>query len=1195
MNFEKIELIGFKSFADKCEIVFDNGVTAIVGPNGCGKSNIADAIRWVLGEQSAKTLRGSSMTDVIFNGTQNRKSLSYCEVSLFFDNTNKIFKSSDYNEVILTRKLFRNGDSEYYINKQPARMRDIVDLLHECGVSKNGYSIIGQGKVAEILSSKPADRRTIFEEAVGISKSKASRLESERKLERTRDNLNRINDIMEEINRQLEPAARAKDKTQKFLEFAGELKYHEINNYLYKRENATSVKEKISIRIQAILEETELNEKELEKATDDYNRHMKESTESDGIIASLHDQILVRSLDQEKLQGQTKIYKERISFYKTEIDRLNADKKDRVERLELLEKALKARGDELVEFKNEMKGLTAERDKLSDKLGALLAEISEGEGLNLSAQSEIIKTAESLAGLSKNIGSLDTEKSVFTTRQKETIEKVDALTSAIKGLYAEKSAIELGISSDEKLLTDLKNQTEELEKTISELNEKISVLSDKAYKANLEISNLTSSKKIYSNIKESYEGYPSSVRKLMLDAKTNAELAKRIKGVVGSVIKTDKKYEQAIEAAIGNAVQNVITANPDDARYLLEYLKRTDGGRVTFLPVSSVKPHLNGAEITSALNERGSLGFATEVVSFDDYFRSVIDFLLGNTLVVDNSENALNISKKYKFNFKIVTLDGDIFNSSGSITGGSRRNSGVTVMSAERMLETISEKIAQLESETEKTNKEKQALTDKSNSFVDKLNSLEESVSNTKQELSVLNERLSSVNSLISDKEKELYEYKEIIESVAGRLNEISKEYLEIEMGNKLLEEKRDQATSESEKLQKKYDKLRLERDSVMDKLTEIKSRISYLESEINAANSDIDRMNKDADDTRLIIKKDADDADSDAAVIEGFYKEIEKLTLSSEESSGIKELRDRLKEYELKKQKLNDLISQDDLKRQIHNSELNKLSEKRHEEELAIAKVDSELEYMEQRVQEEYKLTYEDCLELRDPEYNIVGSNQEIDRLKKRIAMLGNINADAIEEYNRLKERHDDLQTQFDDLLKAEADIKDAIKKLTEEMLATFNEGFGQIKMHFKRIFKELFGGGSADLVLDYTDVVDPLEAGVEIVAEPPGKKLQKISLLSGGEMALTAIAILFAILKLRPMPFCVLDEIEAALDDANVERFARYLQNFSLETQFVVITHKKVTMELSDALFGVTMQEKGVSKIVSVKLADIKDTLED
>ncbi len=1195
MNFEKIELIGFKSFADKCEIVFDNGVTAIVGPNGCGKSNISDAIRWVLGEQSAKMMRGSSMTDVIFNGTQSRKSLSYCEVSLYFDNSNKIFKSVDYNEVILTRKLFRNGDSEYYVNKQPARMRDIVDLLHECGVSKSGYSIIGQGKVSEILSSKPEDRRAIFEEAVGIAKSKATRTESERKLARTRENIVRLSDILDVLDKQLEPASRASEKTKKFLEFSNELKYHEINNYLYKRENATSVKEKINLRIQAINEELELNEKELTKATEDYNLHMQERASSDSIISSLHDQILVKSLDEEKLKSQTKIYHERISFFKSEIERLTKDKKARQERLELLNQAIKSKKVDLARFVEEKDKLSAEVEKHTQKLNNLLTEISKGEDLNQIKQSEILRTAENLAYISKNIGSLDTEKSVFSSRQQEIIEKARVLSENVNALSAEKASIELEISTNENLQNELKTAIDNLETQISSVNNRISELSNEIYKHNLELSNLKSNQRIYFNMKESFEGYPASVKKLMLDSKKNQELARRIKGVVGSVISTDAKYQTALESAIGNAVQNIITATPEDAQYLLEYLKRIEGGRVTFLPVSSVKMRNNSPEIQMAIKETGSLGLATQIVKYDEYFERVIQYLLGNTLVVDNSKNALYIAKKYRFNFKIVTLDGDIFNASGAITGGSRRASSASAMSAERMLESITQKIEELEKVILKKDTEKDSLTSKSNNLVDKYDSLNDKLRAAKENNSVLKERFNSVSALLSEKEAELEQNKEQIESVAGKLLEISKKYSDIEEGNKKLVEQKDLATSENQKLQEHYDKLKQERDALIDQLSHSRARVSFLESEINNSNSDISRMQSETQETQSIIEKDDADIENDNGVIEGFYKEIEKLTLSCEESSGIKELRDELEKQEARKQKLTDTIAQDDLKKQICNSEITKLTDKKHEEEISIAKVDSELEYMEQRVSEEYNLTYEQCVEIRDPEYNITNSNQEIATLKRKINSLGTINPGAIEEYTKLSADYNEQKTQLDDLFKAEADIKDGIKQLTNEMLTTFNEGFAQIREHFKRIFKELFGGGSADLLLIDSETDDPLDAGVEIVAEPPGKKLQKISLLSGGEMSLTAIAILFAILKLRPMPFCVLDEIEAALDDANVERFARYLQNFSKETQFVVITHKKVTMELSDALFGVTMQEKGVSKIVSVKLSDIKDTLEE
>ncbi len=1194
MNFEKIELIGFKSFADKSEIVFDNGVTAIVGPNGCGKSNIADAVRWVLGEMSAKTLRGSSMTDVIFNGTQNRKSLSYCEVSLFFDNTNKIFKSCDYNEVILTRKLFKSGESEYFINKQPARMRDIVDLLHECGVSKNGYSIIGQGKVAEILNSKPEDRRVIFEEAVGISKSKATKAENERKLARTRENMLRLNDIITEISRQLEPAQRSAEKTRKFLELSEELKYHEINNFLYKSENASTIKGKIELRIKAIGEELELNEKELKKSIDSYNEHTKERDDSDIVIAKLHDEILEKSVDQEKLQGKTSVYKEKISYCKSEIERLENEYKEKQEKIELLQKAITAKKESLTSSTNEKETLIKQNLSLNDKLNKVLTEISQGENASQSAQSEIISVAETLADISKNIGSLDTEKSVISTRQQEVIDKVQQLSSEISNLLLEKSKVEAEIVANKALQEDLTKKIDEFEQKVKALNDEISTLSNSIYNLTLNLNKLQTNLRIQQGVKESYEGYPTAVKKLMLDAKTNPVLREKIKGVVAEVITTDKKYELAIETAIGNAVQNIISATPEDAQYILEYLKKLDAGRATILPISWVKTHQDSFEMANAMNERGAIGYATKLVKFDSYFQRIVDFLLGNTLIVDNSYNALQIAKKFNNNFKIVTLEGDVFNTSGAMSGGSRRRN-LNLMATERIIEQLKTEIAQCEAEIDKASKKKEKLTNESNSLVDLLDKFTKDIQIAKQEISALTVKKDTFSEILAQKESEVDSNEEVIRSVKARLDEIKKQYTDIEKDNKLLNEKRETASSENVKLQQKFDQLSKKREDIVAEIANNMSRIAYLDADIISINAEIERMGREVVEAKEQSQKCLDDVAEDKVVIQGFYKEIETLTLTSEETSGIKDLREKLNALETRKQKLSDSIAQDDLKRQFHNAEIAKLNEKRHEEELAITKVDSELEFMQQRVLEEYNETYETCVHQKDPSYDIVNSASEIKRLRTRISSLGNINANAIEECRELSERYDEFSTQMQDLEKAEADIKDAIKKLTDEMLVQFNEGFEEIRIHFKKIFKELFGGGSADLILDYSTSEDPLQAGVDIVAEPPGKKLQKISLLSGGEMALTAIAILFAILKRRPMPFCVLDEIEAPLDDANVERFARYLQNFSKETQFIVITHKKVTMEMSDALFGVTMQEKGVSKIVSVKLADIKDTFED
>ena len=1194
MNFQKIEIIGFKSFADKVEIIFDNGVTGIVGPNGCGKSNIADAIRWVLGEQSAKSLRGSSMSDVIFSGTQNRKMLSYCEVSLYFDNSNKIFPSCEYTQVILTRKLFRSGASEYYINNQPARMRDIINLLHECGVSKNGYSIIGQGKVSEILSSKPEDRRLIFEEAVGIAKTKSEKLENERKLERTRDNITRIVDLTTELERQLEPSRRAAEKTRKSIELYEDLKYNEINNYLYKYDNASTVKEKINLRLQGLIEEYAIRERESKEANDSYNLHMAQVNEFDAKINELNEQILAETVKQERTEGNTKLLREKISFCKSDTVRLEQDNAEKAEKLELLNKAIESKREMAKSFDDEIKSLSKTVDELNKELGKVLKEIQSGEDLAQSAQSKILKSADALADINRNIGSLDTEKNVISSQQKEVLDKVNALTATYDKLTQEIARLKAEILTNESLQEKKVQEIGDIEKAISEANNSVSEISNKIYKLNIEINSLETNHRIYSNIKESFDGYPQGVKNLMLSAKQNSVLNSKIKGVVASIIKTDSKYEIAIETAIGGAVQNVVTATPEDAQYLVEYLKLSKLGRATFLPVNSVKPRTDTREFLSALSEKGAICSATKAVKYDSYYESVIQYLLGNTLIVDNIQNAVQIAKKYRFSFKIVTLDGDILTASGSVSGGSKKLNQSTLLATDNKLSQIDDDLKQKRELLQKLTAQKDGLVQKGNRLVDQLDENNKQVQELKLTLTSLKEKLTSYTELSENCLQDIQANNDAIEQIAARLNDISQEYLDIELGNKKLQQEKESASDDAQKQQAAYDVLRKRRDELIENNTIKQARLSYLHSEIKSANDDIERMKGEYNDTEEIIKKNLVGISQNEQTVANLYDQIENITRVYEENSGIKTLRDELISYKEKKSKLSDQISQDDLRRQVLASEITKLSEKRHAEELAISKVDTELEYMQQRVEEEYHLTYETCQHLRDPEYNFATSQQVINDLKRKLNSLGPVNPSAIEEYETTKTRYDELMVQRTDLEKAEDDIKKAIQKLTNEMLAIFNDGFEQIRSHFQLIFKQLFGGGRADLLLDYTNVEDPLDAGVEIVAEPPGKKLQKISLLSGGEMSLTAIAILFAILKLRPMPFVVLDEIEAALDDANVERFARYLQNFSKETQFIVITHKKVTMELSDALFGVTMQEKGVSKIVSVKLSDIEDVVD-
>lgn len=1195
MNFEKIEMSGFKSFADKVEITFDNGVTGIVGPNGCGKSNIADAIRWVLGEQSAKTLRGSNMTDVIFAGTQSRKSLSYCEVSLYFDNSQRIFKSCDYNEVILTRKLFRSGESEYYVNKQPSLLREIVRLLHECGVSKNGYSIIGQGKVSEILSSKPEDRRVIFEEAVGIAQAKSKKIETERKLERVHENLVRIFDVTSVHEKNLEPLRKAAEKTRQFLDLSEQLKYHEINNYLYKYDNANGIKERIDLRIKGLDEEYKLRSDELSETVERYNAHVEERSKSDEKIRSLNQIILDMSVTQEQFSGRANVYNERISHFNSEIVRLQEEIDTKKEGVELTKKAITAKTESVTKFRAEKEHLAVKLKDLNSELNRVLAEIARDENAAYVAQSAMLKAAENLADISKNLGSLDKEKTFVSDKQRETIDKVNMLTASRKTLEADKAEIVDAILESEKQQAKLNDEISRLEKEISDGNNKLSELSNKIYQLGNYITSLETNKKLYSGLKDSFEGYPTSVKRLMLTAKENAQLNQRIKGVVASIIKTDKQYEVAIETALGNAVQNVVTATPEDAQYLIEYLKRSEGGRVTFLPVSAVRPHLDGSEITSALSDKGAIGLATKLVKYDSYYENVIRYLLGNTLIADSIDNAVIIAKRHRFAFKIVTLDGDVINPSGSMTGGSRRQNQTNLLSSERMIEKLTEDIKQRQAELEKLNRYRETLNGACNDNVDKLDALTEKLQAEKQSYSALKVKLSSYEDLISANESQLQQYNAEIEVVTKRLEEITSEFVHIEEGNRQLSQEKASASSDALKHQSENEQRKQNRDKLMADISEAKSRDSYLDAEIKSSDEEISRLNASLSDDNAVIKRNSELIENDKEIIQKHYEEIKRITAEAEESSGIKEQRDLLLSEENRRKELDVMINQDNLKRDVLNAEITKISDKRHNEEIEKSKVDSELEFMRQRVEEEYNETYETCIRFKDENYDITNSDEQISSLKRSISRLGGINANAIQEYEQLSAEYGDLLTQKEDLEKAESDLKEALKTIRDEMLSEFNAGFEEIRKHFQQIFKELFGGGRADLLLDYTDVEDPLNAGVEIVAEPPGKKLQKISLLSGGEMALTAIAILFAILKLRPMPFCVLDEIEAPLDDANVERFARYLKKFSNETQFIVITHKKVTMELADALFGVTMQEKGVSKIVSVKLSDINETMAD
>ena len=1190
MNFEKVEIYGFKSFADKAEIKFGDGITGIVGPNGCGKSNVADAIRWVLGEQSAKTLRGSSMQDVIFSGTQGRKSLSYCEVSLYFDNSTRMF-SIDYNELIITRKLFRSGESEYYINKQPARLRDIVELLHECGIGKEGYTIIGQGKVEEIMSAKPEDRRLIFEEATGIAKFKTRKNESERKLERTHENLIRYVDILTEIENQLAPLERQAEKAKEFNELSSQLKHHELNTYIAKVDGVESAKNKIYTRIKGLDEQNALRQSELSSAQAEYDKIFSDISDADVRLKNLNDELLEKRVSMEKSSGAKQLYEQKISYLLGQIERSEKE-------IEENEKLAKDCTDNLnnnketLEKDNEKLILAQEKaDKLSKKLLSLTEKITLGEELANVNRKKIIESIESLSDIKLNKGAMSIEKNNLIDKLNELTDKIDALSVKRDDLFNEKERIDNSINELDRSVFDFKNQIEEKENEVRNCNEEVAKADNSIYSLNSIVTTLVTKDNFYKALKDNYDGYAPAVKNLLNKAKENIELKKRIKGVVAELIKSDKKFDIALETALSAAAQNVVTATPDDARYLIEYLKANKMGRMTFLPITSVKPREQSVSVTNALKEKGALGVANKLVTYDPQYENVISNLLGNTLIVDTLENATRIADKYRFAFKMVTLDGDVFTTQGAMTGGSRRTDTVGLLSSDRKIEDNAEQLKIKRAEMQAVKDEKVTLEKRRDRAMDELTMLGDLYNGKRQQILVEREKQASCEKSLSEIGREIESLTDLIDEVKERINKLDADFEQVQSGGKKLEADRESASKNADLQQAEYDALRKERDNINAESVELQVAITELKAEINNLTTENERLNKiilEAETNNQNLKKSNLGAEQ---IIEELRRDQEKVALTKEEQDYINGIRDKIENIESYKTELRERLNINDEKKTILTNQINELSEKKHSEEIALAKIDSDLEYLQQSIWEDYQETYETAVSVREENYDVNFGESEINRLRRKRSSLGAINATAIDDCKALKERYEEMTTQKEDLEKAEKDLKEAIDKIKGEMLTQFDEGFTKINENFQRIFKELFGGGRAMLQIDYSEVEDRLEAGVEIVAEPPGKKLQKLSLLSGGEKALTAIAILFAILKLRPMPFCVLDEIEAALDEANVDRFARYLKKFSQDTQFIVITHRKPTMELADALFGVTMQEKGVSKTVSVKLADVAE----
>lgn len=1194
MIFKKIEMVGFKSFADRTVIEFNDNFTAIVGPNGCGKSNVSDAIRWVLGEQSPKTLRGDSMQDVIFNGTEKRKSLSYCEVTLTFDNSTRFF-NFDYDELAITRKLYRSGESEYLINRNTCHLRDITNLLYNSGLGKNGYSVVSQGKVTELVDAKPESRRTMFEDAAGISKYKNDKREAERKLERTNDNLTRVKDILSEIERQMGPLKKQAENAKKYLEYKGKLKDLEVNAYIYQYENANDVKEKINLKLDALNNQIEIRQGDLDRANEDYDKSMFDLTNFDKMLASLNDKILELTIGLEKQESETKLARERVNFTLKENDRLNLDKSNCETAIEIGEEERAKKLNELNELKSDLESLEKSFEELSQTYLEIADELTLSEDEAGQSQQKIIETLGSLSDIKSSVSRLMAEKDILSnnlTNLKNDIKVLEEKKDENEKLLNDSKII---IDEKDKKLTDVKGKLEKLASS-NYLNEQnLKALENEKANINTQIKVYENRKKLLTDLQNEYEGYSYAIKKLLRESEKNAQLKKNIVGVVASLIKVPEKFETAIEVALGGAVQNIVTFDEDGAKDLIKFLKENSFGRATFLPITSMKRRDLDRKIIAG--KTGCFGVASDLISYDKKIDNVISNLLGSTVIVENLYTAVNLAKSCGYAFRIVTIDGDVVNPQGSLTGGSKKAESSNLIGREREIETLGKEIVRLNERRENIE----------NELKDKITFLE----NSKKEILLLTEEKNNLEIVVASEKEKLNKFNSIILETIDNLKVSEMESTTVTNKLKLI----DDELSRSEKIEsalsgnkvdadelikekkEKFEKLRIKRDEINNNILSVKVEIAQTRTKLTSVEDDLHRIDNDMGRQKTLIVSLDEQITKNEEFIQSCENMIKQKLATAPSTEKKVELEGYVKQrqnVEQEKQNLSDKIKEVDNQKQSLMTELSSLRDKKFREEMNLSKVDTELEQMQERIYEEYSLSYTTCLDLRRQDFDINVAMPEIGKLKKDINALGYVNVNAIEDCKALLDRYDDLNGQAQDLEKAQDDLNKIIKDLSTIMIEKFNNELLRINESFKLTFRELFGGGTAKLAL--ADENDPLESGVEIFAQPPGKKIQNMTLLSGGEKSLTAMAVIFAILRIKPLPFCLFDEVEAALDDSNVEIVDKYLKKLSSETQFILITHKKPTMEYANALFGVTMEEKGVSKIVSVLLSDaIKHAQED
>ena len=1182
MYLKRLELQGFKSFADKTVLEFMPGITSVIGPNGSGKSNISDAIRWVLGEQSMKSLRGSKSEDIIFAGTQNRKSLGFAEASLIFDNTDGKLPI-EYNEVTVTRKIYRTGESGYFINKTPCRLKDVLELFMDTGIGKDGYSIIGQGKIDEILSNKSEDRRHIFEEAAGIVKYRVRKLESEKKLENTKLNLLRINDILSEIESTIEPLKIQSEKAKKFLDLREELKEIEIGLFLY---NIDLYKEKIAqIKIdEDVLKSHNGEAEEKLNSLNELKEKLKEEINSiTNEIETIQNVEFENGKKIEQINSSFNVTNERISNNKENYSRYENEIEENSNRIKELEEEKKLKLEKKTNLFNNKEKFQKELEEKEKELEQITKKLSTKELEIEDKKSKVEKNVDKKYEINSEINTIEINYENYEKRQAN-------LKSEIQTTIHELDSTRITREDITKTFNEIETKRNTITKTLDEINQKRKSINEQINKYNSNINTYETEERIKSSrlkflqeTEKEKEGYIRSVKALLLDCEKNPVLAKGMNGVLSSLIKVDKQYETAIEMSLGSAIQNIITDSEEDAKKLVEHLRKNNLGRATFLPITSVKG--KKLDKINTKNIQGIIGIASDLIKTNKKYEEIIISLLGRTIIVDDMENAIKLAKQNNYSFRIVTLKGDIINPSGGITGGSVATKTVNILGRAREIEDLEKELNKINKKIEEEKKQKEEY--------------EASIEDVLEEVETLEKELKEIDIVYAADKQKLIAVEENIDKLQKRLEKYRNEQNELEtlkenISKEKIEKQKqiDELVEETNKLNteiEQYALLNKDNQKYIDDLnfdiTNLKISVSSFDESETSINEIVERIDVDIDNNNKAIKNKQlqmenikkDNIELENKLVE-YKKQIEDIQKESASSSGkVEELKKtRIEKNEKQTKVEEEVINQfkviEDLKAQIVKIDVKK------------TKLEQDIEDIINKMWEEYEITPNNVTEYKKPT-NASETSKMVNNLRNQIKELGSINIDSIEEYKQTKQRYDFMCEQRLDLENSIAKLKKVISDMTTTMKEQFKKQFYIINQNFGEVFKELFGGGKAELIL--TDEENILECGIEIQVQPPGKKLQNMTLLSGGEKAFTAIALLFAILKINPAPFCVLDEIEAALDDVNVYRFAEYLKKFSDQTQFLVITHRKGTMEAADTVYGITMQENGISKLLSMKLS--------